>query len=224
MTALTGATNSGLLRRFLTAALLVVLASVSAGGQQPLVGLIQGRIVDRKTQAPVPYAGLTATNIDSVEPGLHRRTTGADEKGFYQFVDVPEGRYSIVVTKRGYADYTIPLVSVHGGNRQHGRDRNVSGGHPADTINGCRRAISKPGFGTSSRCLDFSLAMQFLFGFIYWRLYRRRRANFSFNGDILGAQSNAVRAELEARPYPGGKKGWRASKRRLVKSPMARLR
>ena len=87
----------------------------SAGSQQPLAGLIQGKIVDEKTQAPVSYAGLTATNIDSVDPESHRRTTGADERGLYQFADIPEGRYSIEVTKRGYRDYQIPLVNVHAG-------------------------------------------------------------------------------------------------------------
>jgi hypothetical protein len=69
--------------------------------------------MDQK-RAPIPYAGLTATNIDSVEPESHRRTTGADEEGFYQFVDVPEGRYSIVVKKTGYLDYKISVVTVRG--------------------------------------------------------------------------------------------------------------
>lgn len=91
--------------------LLVLL--VPGRGQEPLTGLIQGTIVDRK--GPVAHAVLTATNIDSVEPGSHRRTASADEKGFYQFVDVPEGRYSIVVRKKGYRDYRIPLVTVRGG-------------------------------------------------------------------------------------------------------------
>ena len=102
-------------RYLLTATLSLLLSPVPLGSQQPLAGLIQGKIVDQKTQAPVSYAGLTATNIDSVDPESHRRTTGADEKGLYQFVDVPEGRYSIVVTKRGYRDYQIPLVTVYAG-------------------------------------------------------------------------------------------------------------
>jgi hypothetical protein len=38
----------------------------------------------------------------------------ADEKGFYQMVDVPEGRYSIVVKKTGYRDYTISEVTARG--------------------------------------------------------------------------------------------------------------
>jgi uncharacterized GH25 family protein len=88
-----------------------LVSSMPAKCQQPLVGLIQGKIVDQK-QAPIPYATLTATNIDSVEQESHRKTTSADEKGFYQFVDVPEGRYSIVVKRKGYRDYKIPEVTV----------------------------------------------------------------------------------------------------------------
>ncbi len=92
----------------------LLVSSDCVKSQQPLVGSIQGKIIDQK-QAAIPYAALTATNIDSVEPESHRRTTGADEKGFYQFVDVPEGRYSIVVKKTGYRDYKISTVTVRAG-------------------------------------------------------------------------------------------------------------
>jgi hypothetical protein len=88
--------------------------SIALKSQQPLVGLIEGVVVDQK-RAPIPDAGLTATNIDSVEPESHRKTTGSDEKGFYQFVDVPPGRYAVVVKKGGYRDYKIPLVTVRPG-------------------------------------------------------------------------------------------------------------
>jgi hypothetical protein len=90
-----------------------LVSSDCVKSQQPLVGSIQGKIIDRK-QAAIPYALLTATNIDSVEPESYRRTTGADENGFYQFVDVPEGRYSIVVKKTDYRDYKISMVTVRG--------------------------------------------------------------------------------------------------------------
>jgi hypothetical protein len=86
--------------------------------QQPLVGSIQGTIKDQH-QAPIPYATLTATNIDSVEPESRRRTTGADKQGTYRFVDVPPGRYSILVKKSGYRDYTVPLVTLYPGETVH---------------------------------------------------------------------------------------------------------
>lgn len=79
-----------------------------------MVGLIQGTIVDEK-QTPVPYANLVATNVDSVNPESQRMTSGTDQKGFYQFVDVPEGRYSIIVTKKGFEEYKVPLVTVRPG-------------------------------------------------------------------------------------------------------------
>jgi hypothetical protein len=108
----------------LTPVLLHLVPSDCLKSQQPLVGSIQGKIIDRK-QAPIPYAALTATNIDSVEPESNRITTGADEKGFYQFVDVPEGRYSIVVKKTGYRNYKILEVTVQR-SRQHAGHQNVS--------------------------------------------------------------------------------------------------
>jgi hypothetical protein len=107
--------------------LALLVSSECVKSQQPLVGLIQGKIIDQK-RAPIPYAALTATNIDNVEPEFHRRTTGADEKGFYQFVDVPEGRYSIVVNKTGYRDYKISVVTVRGGETVNMPDIKMSPG------------------------------------------------------------------------------------------------
>jgi len=87
---------------------------LAVNSQQPLVGDIQGTIGNQH-EAPVAWAALKATNTDSVEPASHRRTTGADKDGFYEFVDVPPGHYSIVVKLKGYRDYTVPLVTVHPG-------------------------------------------------------------------------------------------------------------
>ncbi len=84
--------------------------------QQPLVGTIQGMVTDQH-ETPVPYAALTATNLDSVDPDSGRQTTGADKQGIYHFVEVPPGRYSIVVRKKGYQDYKVTLVTVHPGEK-----------------------------------------------------------------------------------------------------------
>src|SRR5215469_13356003 len=78
----------------------LLVSSIPVCSQQPLVGLIQGKIVDQN-QAPIPYALLTATDIDHIGSESPRRTTGADAHGFYQFVNVPKGRYSILVKKGG---------------------------------------------------------------------------------------------------------------------------
>ena len=85
-----------------------------ANPQQPLVGSIQGVIRDQRG-APLPDATLSRTNIDAVEPENHRQTTGSDEHGIFQFVDVPPGRYSIAIQRQGYRDYSIPAVNVRPG-------------------------------------------------------------------------------------------------------------
>jgi Carboxypeptidase regulatory-like domain len=91
-----------------------LVGSFPGMSQQPLVGSIQGRITDQHG-TPIPYATLTLTNIDSVESESSRQTTGADQRGFYQFVDVPPGRFSILLRNSGYRDYTVPLVTVYPG-------------------------------------------------------------------------------------------------------------
>lgn len=101
-------------KRLMALVFSLLVISISARSQQPLVGIIQGMIVDQK-QAPIPYPSLTLTNIDSVEKEAHRRTMVAGQKGSWQMVDVPEGRYSIVVTKKGYRDYRMSMVIVRGG-------------------------------------------------------------------------------------------------------------
>jgi Carboxypeptidase regulatory-like domain len=100
--------------KYLLLAIPLLFSAIPVTSQQPLVGLIQGMVVDQK-DAPIPRAALIATNIDSVEPASHRHLAATDKMGIYQFVDVPMGRYSIVVRKNGYRDYQIPEVTVRGG-------------------------------------------------------------------------------------------------------------
>lgn len=102
------------MKRLLPVIFALLISVDGLRSQQPLAGLIEGRIVDQKG-APIASVSLTATNIDSVDPESHRRTTAADRKGIYQFVDVPMGRYSIVFRKNGYRDYQIAEVTVRGG-------------------------------------------------------------------------------------------------------------
>jgi hypothetical protein len=85
-----------------------------ADSQQPLVGSIQGIVRDPRG-VPLPDVSLTATNIDAVEPENRRHTTGTDRSGFFEFVELAEGRFSIVIQRKGYRDYTIPEVTVRGG-------------------------------------------------------------------------------------------------------------
>jgi hypothetical protein len=102
------------MRTLLFIACSLLAFSFPAGSQQPLVGSIQGTVKDQQA-SPLSYATLTATNLDSVEPDSTRQITGADKDGNYQFVDVPPGRYSILVQESGYQDYTVALVTVQPG-------------------------------------------------------------------------------------------------------------
>jgi hypothetical protein len=99
---------------FSIATFLLLFIASPVESQQPLVGIIQGTVKNPE-KTPIPYASLTATNIDSDDPEDGRRTTETDRRGLYQFVDVPAGRYSIVVKMKGYIDYTIDLVTVYPG-------------------------------------------------------------------------------------------------------------
>lgn len=101
------------MRPYLLLAVFSLLA-FPANPQQPLVGSIQGMIKDQRGVA-LPDASLTATNIDAVEPENHRHTSGTDKYGIFQFVDLSPGSFSITVQKRGYRDYTVPVVNVRPG-------------------------------------------------------------------------------------------------------------
>jgi hypothetical protein len=93
-------------------ALLLLGLTSSVESRQPLVGLIKG-FVKNELGASIPYAGLTATNLDSIE--RVNQTTGTDRQGFYQFVNVPPGRYSIIARMKGYCDYKISWVTLYPG-------------------------------------------------------------------------------------------------------------
>lgn len=92
----------------------LLVVAIPTRSQQPLVGLIEGKVADQN-QTPVAHAVIVASNIDTVNPKADRRTASADSKGVYQFVAVPEGRYSIVISRQGYRDYRISEVTVRGG-------------------------------------------------------------------------------------------------------------
>jgi Carboxypeptidase regulatory-like domain len=93
---------------------LIFLLAFHANPQQPLVGSIQGTVKDQRG-VPLADAVVTATNIDAVEPETYRHTASTDKDGTFQFIDLSPGRFSIMVQKRGYRDYTIDLVNLRPG-------------------------------------------------------------------------------------------------------------
>lgn len=103
-------------RSFFIAVLLLPILSLPVEGGQPLSGVIEGTVTNQQA-APLENVTVTITNIDSVSPESHRRRLVTGPHGSYHFLDVPEGRYSIVARMKGYRYYTIPEVTVRGGER-----------------------------------------------------------------------------------------------------------
>lgn len=81
-------------------------------GQAANQGSIQGTLTD-PTGAVVPSATLTATNAGT---GISF-TTSSDANGFYTFLVLPAGTYTIVAQKSGFAEVTHASVVVTVGAR-----------------------------------------------------------------------------------------------------------
>lgn len=78
--------------------------------QEPLAGAIKGIVRDNRG-APIPRVALTATNLDSGS----RHYSASDENGFFDFVDLSPGRYSLRAHMAGYQDFAMPLIKVRDG-------------------------------------------------------------------------------------------------------------
>ena len=70
-------------------------------------GVIRGRIVDFETAQPLPGATVTLQ-----ETG---RSVLANEKGYYEFSNVPDTQYTLMVSYVGYEKNTLPGVSARTG-------------------------------------------------------------------------------------------------------------
>jgi protocatechuate 3,4-dioxygenase beta subunit len=81
----------------LTGALILALPSDSLSADRPVVGKIRGTIRDSGNR-PIP--GLLVRLASRGESGT-LRVTGTDEKGRYQFRDLPAGTYDVQITVDG---------------------------------------------------------------------------------------------------------------------------
>jgi len=89
-----------------TALLALLLAAPWLWGQAFVNGAIAGNIIDRSGSA-IPDVSLTLTNL-----GTGARLRGyADHSGFYQFLNLPPGRYRVDAEKEGFTHFSRgPIV------------------------------------------------------------------------------------------------------------------
>jgi hypothetical protein len=88
--------------------LLTIVMAVPALAQ--ISGTINGTVTDA-SQAAIPGANLILKNTQTGE----NRQTASSENGFFTFIDVPRGEYSISVTAQGFRELQLaPLVLTVG--------------------------------------------------------------------------------------------------------------
>ena len=89
---------------FLSSAFLMVLIGNSWAGVN---GSISGTVKDA-TNAAIPNASITATNIDT---GVQQQVT-TNGLGFYSLADLAAGRYSIAIQRTGFRPYQRSDISI----------------------------------------------------------------------------------------------------------------
>lgn len=87
--------------------ILAALPAPAGAQAQALLGEINGNVVDA-TQAAIVGARVVATNPDT---NFSRQTT-TNSVGGYTLVDLPPGRYTIVVTAPGFQTYSQTGATV----------------------------------------------------------------------------------------------------------------
>ncbi len=86
------------LRAFFGIALALLCATTTWGQAQITTGTVQGDITDAKGGG-VPGAGLEIKNLDT----NLTRTDTTNEEGHFAFLNLPPGRYTLTITKQGFA-------------------------------------------------------------------------------------------------------------------------
>src|SRR5688572_22314787 len=90
--------------------LCLFLLAVPAAVFAQVNGTINGTVTDA-SQAAIPGANLILKNTQTGE----NRQTASSEDGFFTFIDVPRGEYSIRVTAQGFRELQLgPLVLTVG--------------------------------------------------------------------------------------------------------------
>ncbi|MEQ1690311.1 MAG: TonB-dependent receptor [Gemmatimonas sp.] len=95
-----------LTRRFIVL-LFALLAPCSMAGAQP-GGSVRGRISDARTNEPVAFAHVVLRD----DQGHVAAGVAADADGLYAITRVPVGRYALEARRIGYANATVPVVTI----------------------------------------------------------------------------------------------------------------
>src|SRR6266513_1164746 len=98
---------------YIFSVLLLALVSATSLYAQSIFGTISGSVRD-ESGAVVPNANITLKNSSSGT--IRRAVSNAD--GFYSFVSVPVGGYSLIVDATGFLKSQIDGISVTGSSSQ----------------------------------------------------------------------------------------------------------
>jgi hypothetical protein len=89
-------------------ALIAALAALGAAQRQTPSGLIVGQVVDAVTGRPIAEAEVRLTGSTGLAAAPRIRVV-ADADGWFYFVALPAGSYSVIAAKPGYADGTYGM-------------------------------------------------------------------------------------------------------------------
>jgi hypothetical protein len=87
--------------------LLLAVVPTRPAGAQEVTGTIQGTVVSAET-GPEPEVRVTLSGLNLQGP----RETRTDPRGFFQFLAVPPGRYTLNLTRIGLRSMEVPDVVV----------------------------------------------------------------------------------------------------------------
>jgi hypothetical protein len=87
--------------------LLVVVAAVLANGVFAQSGTFKGRVVDKATGEPIPFAAVVILSGESIQVG-----TQSDIDGYYTLKPIPPGKWTLKAQVVGYQPLEIREIVV----------------------------------------------------------------------------------------------------------------
>lgn len=91
----------------LRSGILVLFVLLSGLGMaESIVPFVKGNLIDAKTENPIEDVRMTIQNLDSTQ--FYKAKT--DEEGVFEFKNIPEGDYKLIVTDRVYNRVVVPFT------------------------------------------------------------------------------------------------------------------